>query len=116
MDMAVDDTGHDEFPAEISDLSFILRKTGLVAHVDEFTVLHYKSGCLQVVRIRSKDFCIFNNLISFHYFSPLDICCNVFCHVILNVVVIERVGISSLSSVAKSGAPSSRLVIIYSVA
>ena len=56
------------------------------------------------------------NLISFHYFSPLDICCNVFCHVILNVVVIERVGISSLSSVAKSGAPSSRLVIIYSVA
>ena len=41
MDMAVDDTGHDEFPAQISDLSFIPRKTGFIPHIGEF---RFKSG------------------------------------------------------------------------
>ena len=41
MDMAVDDTGHDEFPAQISDLSFIPRKTGFISHIGEF---RFKSG------------------------------------------------------------------------
>ena len=40
MDMAVDDTRHDKLSAEVGNLSLIVRKSGLVAHVDKFAILY----------------------------------------------------------------------------
>ena len=42
MDMAVDNTGHNEFPVEIFHLSVIRRKSVLIANIDELSVLHNK--------------------------------------------------------------------------
>ena len=42
MNMAVNDAGHDELPAEVRDLSLIVRKAGFVSHIDKFSVLHRK--------------------------------------------------------------------------
>ena len=69
MDMTVDNAGHDEFSAEIRDLSLKIRKTVFIAYIDEFTVLHCKSGCLRIGAVSSEDFCIFNNLICLHICS-----------------------------------------------
>ncbi len=69
MDMGVKDAWHDEFSAQVCDLALILRKTGLVAHINEFAFLHRKSGCQRVVLVSCEDFCIFNNLVCFHFVS-----------------------------------------------
>jgi len=39
MDVAVDDAGHNEFAAKVHGLAFIIRETGLITHIDEFTIL-----------------------------------------------------------------------------
>ena len=68
MDMAVNDAGHDEFPAEVGNLSFVFRKSCLIAHIDKFSILHHKRARLRLVFICGKDFCVFDDLICFHSF------------------------------------------------
>lgn len=51
MNMAVNDSGHDELSAEIGDLSLIIREAGLISHVDEFTVFNRKSRCQRIALI-----------------------------------------------------------------
>ena len=68
MDMAVKDTGHDELSAEVRDLSLIPGKAGLIAHIDEFPVLHHKGGSLGMVFVSCKDFCVFNDTVCLHLF------------------------------------------------
>ena len=69
MDMAVDNTGHDEFPAKIRDLSLVRRKTGLVTHINEFSILHREGGCCRFALVRCEDSGVFYNLIRFHWCS-----------------------------------------------
>ena len=74
MHMAVDDAGHDELAAEVSDLPFVCRKAGLVAHIDKFAVLHHEGGRLRVVLVRSENLCVFDDLIYFHDYFRLKCC------------------------------------------
>ena len=66
MHMTVDDAGHNEFPAKISDFSFKVRKARLVAYVDKFAVFHNERGRHQVVPVRGEYFRVFDNLICSH--------------------------------------------------
>ena len=66
MHMAVNDAGHDEFPAEVCDIAFIFGKACLIAHIDEFSVLHRKGGSLRMVLVRCENLCIFNNMVCSH--------------------------------------------------
>ena len=70
MDMAVDDAGHDEFSTEIGNFAIIGRKTGLVAHIDEFAVLYRKSSRLRIVLVRCENLRVLDDLICLHAYSP----------------------------------------------
>ena len=72
MNMAVNNTRHDELPAEIRDLALIILKSRLTAHIDEFSVLHHKSGCLRTVFVRREDLSVFDNHICFHVLPPSE--------------------------------------------
>ena len=67
MDMTVDDAGHDEFAAEVRDLSFKCREPCLIAHIDELPVLHRKCGRHGLILVRCKNLCVPDNLVSFHF-------------------------------------------------
>ena len=66
MHVAVDDTGHNEFAAQVLDLSLIILQAGFVAYVYKFSVLYNQSGCLGVLGIRSVDLSVLDNVVGFH--------------------------------------------------
>lgn len=71
--MAVNDAGHDEFPAQVCDFAFIFGKACLIAHIDKPAVLHRKGRRLRVLFVRCEDFCISKKHICFHnyiFFPP----------------------------------------------
>ena len=73
MDVTVDDAGHDELAAQIHHLSLKILQAGLVADVYEFAVLYRQGSGLRMVLVRSEDFCVFNDAVSFHGLSVLII-------------------------------------------
>ena len=69
MDMSINDTRHDEFPFKICNLSFKIRKAGLIANIDELAVFDRQGRCQRHFFICSEYFRIFNDLICFHMSS-----------------------------------------------
>ena len=65
--MGVQNTGHDKFAVEVSDLSLVGRKTCLVSHINEFAVFYHQRGGHGIVLVRGEDFCIFNNPVCLHF-------------------------------------------------
>jgi hypothetical protein len=69
MDVTVDDAGHDEFTAEVRDLSLKAGQAGVIAHIDEFAVFHGKGRGLRVFLVGRKDFRVLNDVVCFHGLS-----------------------------------------------
>ena len=73
--VAVKDAGHDELAAKVRYLAFVTSKAGFVAHINKFTVFHHQGRGLGGILVAGVDFCVFNDVISFHngYFVNLYI-------------------------------------------
>ena len=78
MDVAVDNTGHNEFTVEIFHLSVICRKSVLIANIDELSVLHNKRAGQRFFLIRSKDDCVFDDPVRFHFSLSYSILYNIY--------------------------------------
>ena len=66
MNMAVDDSRHDEFSVKILYLTFKLRQAGVISHIHKFTVFYRQGGGQQAVPVRGKDFGVPDDPICFH--------------------------------------------------
>ncbi len=66
MNVTIDNALHDELPAEVSHLAFIVRQTGFIAYIDELAVLHYLRTCLRLGLVRCENRCVLDYFICFH--------------------------------------------------
>ena len=69
MHMAVDNAGHDEFAAQVLYLAFVALQASFIAHIHKFAVLYHQGRRHGLVLIRSKNFCVFDNLVCFHGYA-----------------------------------------------
>ena len=67
--VAVNNAGHDELAAQVLDLAFVTLQAGFIAHIHKFTVLYHQGRCQGLVLVRSKNFCVFDNLVRFHGYA-----------------------------------------------